>query len=643
MIVMMILTLKIMTRNSSDPNMNESLYSSVSSPIYSAISSPSDRKQSVTSLAEFSGACALEFSDLQARGMDYNSAKVNIMTITGMLLKNDNDDQVAASELARSGGAEASPGRKEDRRRSRTDLKKRLQQLALTSETGSASVIEVIEPNSSEEEEFKKSMQEMNISWGLSQSEARVRGLDQSEPMTPLSRSRRLVAEPQQPSPAPSSRTSKTSESSGGASGRGSRLAQQRPRSEAAMTNHRVGAESVLTNQSKGVSKNLLRSEPDLLSGVRRLGEDNAMDSIDIDKLEGEDDTDLLNDTDFGEEFYSEDLQMLPYDLESERGDSSMQMKKKGFLQKLSISKWAGKKKFSKSSGTKVKEIAPEYFRETYGLQRDTESLLASSSRERLIETISPGVETMVRTDQSEARTRPMDQSENVRASVRNQFQPGQGSETRAGVTTITVGQDHLEHRDRSGEPVSDGSRMTKSLSPSSRKSGAAKVVTDQQGMTVANSDDSGIIARPMSSASKSETTSLSRPDSSSSSSDQPIRTGYLERVSPIGSEQPRAESGSSGDFSNSSGKLGKIEENPSSSASSPMTTIITLKSSSVNNNNSSNSKAVRKSSTVKRRTGGREAERAWYDLSDEDIEIPSPDHITSIISVRGSSDEDTF
>ena len=633
----------MMIRNSSDPNMNESLYSSVSSPIYSAINSPSDRKQSVSSLAEFSGACALEFSELQARGMDYNSAKVNIIT-EFVNDYNDNDDQVAASELARSGGAEASPGRKEDRRRSRTDLKKRLQQLALTSETGSASVIEVIEPNSSEEEEFKKSMQEMNISWGLSQSEARVRGLDQSEPQTPLSRSRRLVAEPQQPSPAPSSRTSKTSESSGGgASGRGSRLAQQRPRSEAAMTNHRAGAESVLTNQSQGMSKNLLRSEPDLLSGVRRLGQDNAMDSIDIDKLEGEDNTELLNDTDFGEEFYTEDLQMLPYDLESERGNSSMQMKKKGFLQKLSISKWAGKKKSSKSSGTKVKEIAPEYFRETYGLQRDAESLLASaSSRERLIETVSPGVETMMRTDQSEARTRPVDQSENVRASVRNQFQPGHGSEIRAGVTTITVGQDHLEHRDKSGEALSDGTRMTKSLSPSSRKSGASnKVVTDQQGMTVANSDDSGIIARPMSSASKSETTSLSRPDSSSS--DQPIRAGYSERVSPIGSEQPRAESGSSGDFSNSSGKLGKIEENPSSSASSPMTTIITLKSSSVNNNNSSNSKAVRKSSTVKRRTGGREAERAWYDLSDEDIEIPSPDHITSIISVRGSSDEDTF
>merc|ERR1719458_913454 len=85
--------------------------------------------------------------------MDYNSAKV------------------AASELARSGGAEASPGRKEDRRRSRTDLKKRLQQLALTSETGTASVIEVIEPDSSEEEEYKK-----EFSWSPPQGDSSSRG-----------------------------------------------------------------------------------------------------------------------------------------------------------------------------------------------------------------------------------------------------------------------------------------------------------------------------------------------------------------------------------------------------------------------------------------------------------------------------------
>ena len=64
-----------MPRNSSDPNMNESLYSSVSSPIYSAIPSPGDRMSSMTSLAELPS--NLEISELQARGLDYNSAKVS--------------------------------------------------------------------------------------------------------------------------------------------------------------------------------------------------------------------------------------------------------------------------------------------------------------------------------------------------------------------------------------------------------------------------------------------------------------------------------------------------------------------------------------------------------------------------------------
>merc|ERR1719189_2424732 len=82
--------------------------------------------------------------------------------------------KLTASELARSSLVTPTgrPGGRDERRRSRADLKKRLRQLALTSETGSASVIEVIEPNSSEEEEFKKSMQEMNISWSRGGSEA---------------------------------------------------------------------------------------------------------------------------------------------------------------------------------------------------------------------------------------------------------------------------------------------------------------------------------------------------------------------------------------------------------------------------------------------------------------------------------------
>lgn len=52
-----------------------------------------------------------------------------------------------------------------EKKRSREELKAKLKEYALISESGTASVIEVIEPTSSEEEEFRKSMQEMNLSW----------------------------------------------------------------------------------------------------------------------------------------------------------------------------------------------------------------------------------------------------------------------------------------------------------------------------------------------------------------------------------------------------------------------------------------------------------------------------------------------
>merc|ERR1719397_1732047 len=74
---------------------------------------------------------------------------------------------------------------------------------------------------------------------------------------------------------------------------------------------------------------------------------------------EATEDEELLID-DFGDEFYNEDfldVQMLPYDLESERSESSLQIKKKGFLQKLSLSKWASKKTGKGKGGNKGKEI----------------------------------------------------------------------------------------------------------------------------------------------------------------------------------------------------------------------------------------------------------------------------------------------
>ena len=617
----------VKSKNSSDPNMNESMYSSLSSPMYSTIGSPDKKHSSVHDFSALGAGADFSESFQKQLGLDYNSAKM------------------AASEIARSGGPmiggsstpiRSSGGSKEDRRRSRTDLKKRLKQLALTSETGSASVIEVIEPNSSEEEEFKKSMQEMNFSWGKGLS------LSQAEPQTPMARSKRISADPQ-PSPAPSSRTSKTSDSSS-SSVRGSRIFS----GEAGKFRHLSDGRTSINELSSGRPKNLLRSEPDILAGVRDVGQDMSTDSIDIDKLAAEeealDDNDFLTD-DFGDEFYNDDLQMLPYDLESERCDSSLQMKKKGFLQKLSISKWAQKKKSSKTamSGTKVKEIPPEYFRETYLTTRGGDNVSCNGPGVSQQRSTGKSMEMESSTMEQIKHNQPPPPPPTFTASLGQRSDPTVPDSKRSGVTTITVGHD-ADGRDDITADVGDNNRLTKSLSPTTRKSGPHhpqnnKIVTE--GMSVATSDDSGIIARPMSSASKSET-SLSRPDSSSS--DQPIRQGYQERVSPIGSEPTKIESSStpnSGDYSN---KLGKIEENPATtnSSTSPMTTIITLKSTNINNNNG---RAVRKSSTVKSRHGkqSKAEEKPWYDVSDEDVEIQSPDHITSIISVRGSSDEDPF
>ena len=72
------------------------------------------------------------------------------------------------------------------------------------------------------------------------------------------------------------------------------------------------------------------------------------------------------------------------------------------------------------------------------------------------------------------------------------------------GVTTIAVGQDNV-NKNESLNANSDGNRLTKSLSPVSRKTGhqnqnynsgkksdAEGLNSDQQGMSVATSDDSG-------------------------------------------------------------------------------------------------------------------------------------------------------
>ena len=569
----------------------EDVYSSLSSPMYSTIGSPEKAMimRDTSSPTQFSSFDAVD-SPLSVRhaSLDYHRAKLT------------------ASELARASlppGSRQQGGR-DERRRSRADLKKRLRQLALTSETGSASVIEVIEPNSSEEEEFKKSMQEMNISW--------TRG----DPQQSRSSSTGLA----QPSPSPSKSSDSTLSGS-----RGSRTSslelRQHPAGLQSVSNvrkpaepspngvHRVNIPPVFNTSSNKETKNLLTSEPDLLSGTKTPSarpadvKPESPDATNDPTEEATEDEELLID-DFGDEFYNEDfsdVQMLPYDLESERSESSLQIKKKGFLQKLSLSKWASKKTGKGKGTNKGKEIPPEDFRETYFSPR--------SDTGRELEDTDTVVESAI------------------------------GS----GITTITVGQeeggDGVERLDM---------RLSKSLSPTSRKT--PHYSKTGEGLSVANSDDSGILAsRPMSSASKSET-SLSRPDSSTS--DPPSRKAFTgsqdaleQRSPPLG-----ADASPPGPRDPSRG-LGSIEEGRENKRA----TIITLHSSPANinglpepnNNQVSKSRTstggLRKSSTV-RSNRGKGEEKPWYDVSDDEVDLSNtPDHITSIISVCGSSEDERY
>merc|ERR1719220_3262225 len=539
----------------------EDVYSSLSSPMYSTIGSPEKAMivRDTSSPNQFSSFDAVD-SPLSVRhaSLDYHRAKLT------------------ASELARASLPPGSHlGGRDERRRSRADLKKRLRQLALTSETGSASVIEVIEPNSSEEEEFKKSMQEMNISWSRGGSEAQ--------------RSSRSNGGAQ-PSPSPSKSSDSTLSGS-----RGSRTSslelRQNPAALQSVTNvrnppepspngtrvHRLNIPPVFTvsnNEGLPNSKNLLTSEPDLLSGTMAARPDanpeppattRSPDTTNDPAEEATEDEELLID-DFGDEFYNEDfsdVQMLPYDLESERSESSLQIKKKGFLQKLSLSKWASKKTGKGKGTNKGKEIPPEDFRETYFSPR------------------------------SDTGREPEDTDTVVESAIVS------------GITTITVGQE--EGGDRSERL---DMRLSKSLSPTSRKT--PHYSKTGEGLSVANSDDSGILAsRPMSSASKSET-SLSRPDSSTS--DPPSRKAFtgsqdaLEQRSP-----PLGNATVSPPGARDSTRLGSIEEGrerlpltkEGRETARQRATIITLHSSPANinglpepNNNQVTKRSVRKSTS---------------------------------------------
>jgi hypothetical protein len=223
---------------------------------------------------------------------------------------------------------------REERRRSRDHLRQQLQQLALTSETGSASVIEVIEPDSSEEEQFIQS-----YSWGPRRRSS-VQG-DSSAAAAASAASSPHPAAVSSPPPPPRLTASVTS-------------GQQRKFSDSAASSCSSSTSSYGVSSSSAAAERAKNgtttSEPDILNGVRDVGPDSHSRRYSVDNLDsaaaagGTTVNDSASSERLEEQLYAEgseeqqQQQQQPssyyYD---ERPDSVSSQKRRGFLKKLSL------------------------------------------------------------------------------------------------------------------------------------------------------------------------------------------------------------------------------------------------------------------------------------------------------------------
>lgn len=438
-------------KTKSETSLVETVYSSLGSPIYSAIGIPTDG--STAGRDDYN--VQQDFIQMTL-GLDYQTAKLT------------------AAELVKSSSSNG--GTKEDKRQSRDHLKKRLQELALTSDTGSASVIEVIEPDSSEEEEFKKS-----FSWSPigdfsihSRTDKSLLSNSQSIKSQPRelnakSHGDRILAQTGKPTTrrprglGSSNSISQTSYSQNLESNSNKNWLQDQLKVEqtedmtvksghsAAKSNMRLNGSTGSPNQFSG-PKNGLMPSPDLLTCVRKENEDS-----DSRPENGEE-----------EIFCDYDTEPSP---ELERPDSILSNRKKGFLKKLAISKWAGKKKMPKieHDHTEVDTIPIRGM--DISLKKSMDDLDSQDEPRNFESGVSrPGIQDSV-----------------------TRIEVGQGFQ---GSDTVILPADELD------------SHVTKSLSPGSRKSLYSGYIRPDFNM--AKSDDSGIIA-------------TSRPDSSN----LPVRKSF--------------------------------------------------------------------------------------------------------------------
>jgi hypothetical protein len=248
--------------------------------------------------------------------------------------------KATASELLRrSQGNSWQEGSREARRRSRDHLRQRLQQLALTSETGSASVIEVIEPDSSEEEQFIQS-----FSW--SRRQLNNPGGDNSigqqllSSSNPAAGSAGVQLSSSRSTPASGQRKNSVSSASSSSS---STFAAAAPPSSS------VSGDRPLLVKSRGGN-----TEPDILNGVRDVGEDSQhrLENTVTQRAgnggnEASDGSSYLDCADDQQRQHQQPTSLY-YD---ERPDSVSSQKRRGFLKKLSL--WGQQANSSSSNNNK--------------------------------------------------------------------------------------------------------------------------------------------------------------------------------------------------------------------------------------------------------------------------------------------------
>ncbi|CAG0894492.1 unnamed protein product, partial [Darwinula stevensoni] len=412
-------------------------------------------------------------------------------------------------------------------------------------------------------------------------------------------------------------------------------------------------------------------TEPDLILGTKThkgLGENSDSPPDALSRLA--DESSLGGSVTEGLGLADVEQQMLPLDLaqssmcltgssNSDNSSAASSSKKRGFLQKLK-GRWPSRRKVSSTPSGK---ITPEDFRETYTV-RDVGS--SSSQEDDLFKQPESTTSNPQSLDTSKRKTNPLNVVVEDLSATEKEVCPSSPNQDDIRVEKLPA--ENKPPPLPSSPPPLEDDVEEKSLP---RMALLAKSTPDLkshggiEAMSVTTSEDSGIVARPSSSASKSD--SLSRPGSTSSSylpfKGFPLRkassvsTDLLPtpdsstaggRLSPAPSEVSKTESALSppsqaSDVSKTEStrhlnQLGRIEEiTPTGEERTTKPVQMTRKKPEMLKVTIMEDKKPEKKSKEEMKAK-RRIEKPWYEVSDDESDLPSPSSLSCLITARTSS-----